>query len=388
MLFLHLMNDEKFTNFSISLFEECNPNNNIFIICRYTEEQKFITPEAENIKYYLAGNVEYFNYIEECNFDVLFVHFLDYHKCITICNLKKRKKIVWLAWGADIYNSPFYKSELYQPFTRKLLMNINNRLEAKVRKLTNKILPFILIKRTSYALYKNAIKKIDYCATVIPNEYEVLQQWKFFKAKQVYFSYGSFENDLKDTNLLNSECLGSGILIGNSISPTSNHLDVFEKLKTLNFGTRKIVVPLNYGNEIKYREEIIKKGEAFFKNDWCPLLDFISKEEYIKVLVNCNVAIMNHERQQAIGNLVLLFWLGYKIFLSERSITYKYFKDKGFNIYSFQSDLNTTTINNPLSKNDFKENRQLIKEEYNHNKVIAQTMELINTVNAGISKYK
>jgi len=382
MKYLHLVNDEKFTNFTISLFEQCNPGNNIFVIGRYSEEHKFQIHLAENIKSYLAGSDEYFNFIEECNFDVLFVHFLDYYKCSVVYNLKKSKIIVWLAWGGDIYNSPFYKSELYQPFTLKLLKEINNNIETKIRNLKKALLPFVVIRKSSSIIYKKAIKKINYCGTVLPDEYEVLQQWKFFKAKQIFFSYGSFEDDIKDTNLLNLKSIGSAILIGNSFSPSSNHLDVFAKLKNLNLGTRKIIVPLNYGNEIKYRDAIMKEGANIFKDNWCPLVNFISKKEYIKVLESCNVAIMNHERQQAVGNLVLLFWLGCKIFLSEKSISYQYFKSKGFSIYSFQADLDIEALNTPLSEGDFMKNRKLIKEEYSNDKVIARTMQLINTLNA------
>jgi hypothetical protein len=374
------MNDEKFTNFSISLFEKCNPYKNTFIIGRFLEEQKFKIYEAENIKNYLSGSEEYFNYINQCDFDILIVHYLDHNKCKVINNLKSKKIIVWLAWGGDIYNSEFYKQTLYQPYTEQIVRKLNNNLNFKVRGIIKKVSIFLLLKKDFSIVYKNAVKKVDYCATIIPFEYEILRQWKFFKAKQVFFSNGSFEDDLKDTKLLNSQCNGNGILIGNSISPSSNHLDVFKKLKKLNLGNRKIIVPLNYGNETKYRDEIMEVGKNMFKDNWLPLLTFISKKEYIKVLMNCNIAIMNHERQQGIGNLVLLFWLGCKIFLSEKSLTYKYFKDKGFIVYSFQNDLNDEILCTNLSENEINKNRELIRSEYSNEKVIERTMELINTL--------
>jgi hypothetical protein len=365
------------------MFEECHPGKNIFIVGRLAKEIRFKTYDASNVKHLMSGSEEYFNFIENCNYDVLIVHYLDGPKCKVINDLKLKKKIVWLAWGGDIYNTPFYKIPLYQPRTKKLLKEISEGrpLKTKIREGMKKVLYFFFSPTLSYKFYKKAVKKIEYCATVIPNEFEILSQWKFFNAQQVYFSYSSIEYDFKDVDLLNFNSTGNSIIIGNSMSPASNHLDVFEKLYNLKIQKRKIIVPLNYGIEVDYRDKIAESGKEIFGSSFYPLLDFVPKKSYIEILMSCNVAIMNHERQQGIGNLLLLFWLGCKIFLSEDSITYKYFKEKRFIIYSFQKDLNHLTINDGLSQYDIAKNRDLIMQVYGNKKVIEKTLQLINTLN-------
>ena len=375
------MNDEKFTDFSISMFEECNPGKNIFIVGQLSKNILFKTNHTNNVKFFMSGSKEYFDFIENCKYDVLIVHFLDSIKSKVITNLKLKKKIVWLAWGGDIYNTPFYKGTLYQPLTKKLLKEIskNAPLKVKVRNVLKKVI-YIFFSQRSFKFYQDAVRKVDYCATVLPNEFKILSKWKFFNARQVYFSYGSVEYDFKDISLLNFNITGSSILIGNSNSPASNHLDVFEKLHNLKIEKRKIIVPLNYGNENDYRDKIVEKGTELFGLSFQPLLDFVPKNRYIEILMDCNIAILNHERQQGIGNLVLLFWLGCKIFLSEDSLAYKYFKEKGFAIYSFQKELNILTINSSLSQYDRDKNRKLIKQVYGNAEVIDRTMQLMNTL--------
>ncbi len=381
MILLHLMNDEKFTDFSISMFEECNPGKNIFIVGQLSKNILFKTNHTNNVKFFMSGSKEYFDFIENCKYDVLIVHFLDSIKSKVITNLKLKKKIVWLAWGGDIYNTPFYKGTLYQPLTKKLLKEISKSapLKVKVRNVLKKVI-YIFFSQRSFKFYQDAVRKVDYCATVLPNEFKILSKWKFFNARQVYFSYGSVEYDFKDISLLNFNITGSSILIGNSNSPASNHLDVFEKLHNLKIEKRKIIVPLNYGNENDYRDKIVEKGTELFGLSFQPLLDFVPKNRYIEILMDCNIAILNHERQQGIGNLVLLFWLGCKIFLSEDSLAYKYFKEKGFAIYSFQKELNILTINSSLSQYDRDKNRKLIKQVYGNAEVIDRTMQLMNTL--------
>jgi hypothetical protein len=55
---------------------------------------------------------------------------------------------------------------------------------------------------------------------------------------------------------------------------------------------------------------------------------------------------MNHQRQQGLGNLISILWLGKKVFVRSDTTSYSYFKSEGFAVYD------TIEINN-ISFKDF-----------------------------------
>src|SRR5690554_202096 len=108
MIFLHLINDEKFTNFTISLFKESSNDENLFLVCLARSSPKPIyTSDVPNVTFVKEGSDRFYKLIQELSFDVLFVHYLDFYKARAILKLPKEKKVVWMSWGADFYNRKF-----------------------------------------------------------------------------------------------------------------------------------------------------------------------------------------------------------------------------------------------------------------------------------------
>ena len=112
---------------------------------------------------------------------------------------------------------------------------------------------------------------------------------------------------------------------------------------------------------------ILKKGEEFFLEKFKPLLNFLPLEEYNNYLSQCNVAIMGHHRQQAVGNIIVLLWLGVKVFLSEKSTLFSYLTRKGVVVYCLEKDLHTLNKNVflGLNKTEILKNRKILYEEIN-----------------------
>lgn len=380
MIYLHLINDEKFTDFTISLFEEFNPGKNrFFVSVNNHKAQPIYTKISDKPTFFTTGSKEYYRAIKKAEFDVLVIHYLDYFKSRAVLKTSKKKIIVWLSWGADIYSTEFFKGSLYQERTLKLISDLHtpaNKLKDYFRNLY--YLLFLKIPPTT--AFRKAVAKVDFCSTVISQEFTILQSWPFFKARQVPFSYASIENDFQINNIKENKIDGCGILVGNSISPTSNHLDVFEKLKRLNVEDRPIIVPLNYGLEIDYRNEIVQSGRKLFGPEFTPLINFIPKNEYIRILTTCNIAILNHDRQQGLGNVILLLWLGCKLFLSEISVVFLHLKSLGFHIFSFQSELDKLSIACPLTIDHIIHNRHLLLKEYGKENVNKKINSLLSIV--------
>ena len=112
---------------------------------------------------------------------------------------------------------------------------------------------------------------------------------------------------------------------------------LFEKLAKISVNIDfKVFVPLSYGENTKYIELIKNKGMELLGNRFIPLFNFMKFEEYIKLLSSVDIVIMNHYRQQAVGNLRFLLAKGKKVYLNEINPLYHYFKSEGI----FLSNIN------------------------------------------------
>jgi hypothetical protein len=56
-------------------------------------------------------------------------------------------------------------------------------------------------------------------------------------------------------------------------------------------------------------------------------------EEYTAYLSDIDLAIFNHKRQQAMGNIIGLLSLGKKVFIRSDISPWPYFKGKGFELF-------------------------------------------------------
>lgn len=162
------------------------------------------------------------------------------------------------------------------------------------------------------------------------------------------------------------------ILIGNSSTPENRHQEIFELLDGKVTNDIEIVVPLSYGID-EYRETVIRNGEKLFGDAFFPVLKFMTREEYIGLLSTCDIAIFNNDRQQAMGNIVLLANLGKKIYLREGTSMWHFYKDLGF-------------VFHPVSeiKNDsFEELMKIDPKETEANHIALQSEEA-----AGVQQWK
>ncbi len=73
---------------------------------------------------------------------------------------------------------------------------------------------------------------------------------------------------------------------------------------------------------------------------------------------------MNHNRQQALGNIIAFVMSGAKIFMSEESTLFHFLRRKGLLLYSVQHDFlpETEGVLSPLSPEAIHQNRLIIGE--------------------------
>lgn len=273
-----------------------------------------------------------------------------------IPSIEKSIKIIWFAWGYDLYNpimhKPFINISLYGPLTKKA------KYEGLIHRLRELHGYLHLLKKSNEI--KRGISRIDYFSGVFPVEGKLMQQQPFFKAKIIDFNYFTLGGEIKVENMSKSSTTGRNILVGNSGDPTNNHIDAYKKIKVLNIQEVDIYSFLSYGGTKEYIRKVVEYGYLFFGDRYHPITDFLAFDEYKKIILKCGNVIMYHERQQAVGNLYSTLWSGCKLFLSDTSISYNYLKSLGYNLFSFQKDFSIEEVKKPLSEDIVMENRKIL----------------------------
>ncbi|APY00736.1 TDP-N-acetylfucosamine:lipid II N-acetylfucosaminyltransferase [Lacinutrix venerupis] len=395
----HVFDDDKFIDPAIKLFEKTVPGlSEYFIIASNQKSLKYVKSKSITVLNFSESSVkeEFVNFINDSDIKVVFFHALNLPKQLLVNSLKPEIVKVWFIWGYDLYGTWMsIKRNLYSPKTKQFVKENSRDLTFKNKLLYNQFSLWLFLKRKKIEFflpnkilsilnnrydieYYNAVKNIDIVVPVVPTEYKVLKKLKI-SPKLAPFSYLCIEdifNNKLNQNVLNSR----DILIGNSGNPTNNHVDAFNKLRKLNLGNRKIIVPLNYGGTKKYIDFVIEKGTCFFGENFVPLLNFMPLEEYNKILSSCGFAIFNHIRQQAVGNIIALAYSGTKIFLNKKSPVYFYYNTIGSKIYTTDS-INQLSLETNLSVTNYKINQKVFYEVYSEEAVKNKIRNLLKTVN-------
>lgn len=380
-MILHLASDEKFIDDAINLFETINPGQNKFIIgvglesdgLKYIKNQDKVQIGTYGSKQYkkLIGNIS--------SYDAVIVHFLDRYKAEVIISAPESVKFVWMIWGGDAYKLIAYN--VYDDNTSDVLKKTEqeNWFKEIFRKLFL-VKSLILCRRKfkSKKLYA-AIKRFRYCTTVIPNEYQLFTKSLPLKSSYIPFNYSGIDFSILNTFKKNANSFNN-IIVGNSGSPTNNHITIFRKLGNGKSGLRKVIVPLNYGQKA-YIEEVIKVGTNILKDTFSPLTEFIPFPEYVKILSSCSVCIMNHYRQQGMGNIIMILWFGAKLYLRKENPVFQYLTENKIKVFSLNDE--ELTFDN-LTEEEKVNNRLIIEKLYDPKlieKKAINLVRLLTTVN-------
>ncbi|WP_224488209.1 TDP-N-acetylfucosamine:lipid II N-acetylfucosaminyltransferase family protein [Robertkochia flava] len=348
-MIVHLFEDEKFVDSTISIFEEVAPGKNKYVIFSNSEELVHVTNVQKVI--IQKNNWKYLDYeliFEGCN--VLLVHYLTPIKYHVIKNAPKRVRVIWSVWGRDFYLHMPYK-EIYEPRTAKMI-------KGDFREKYRFSLLYRLYHKQKYGveplLFENELlHRIDYISTVIEAEYPVIKNSLNIDAEFLKFNYSAFDEGLLANK---SYANGPSVFLGNSATETNNHLDTFKYLKGIN---RKVYIPLNYGNH-EYAKKIIKASKSELGDDAIPITHFMKMGEYVEILKDCNTMIMFHIRQQALGNILLGLYLGLRIYLNKKSVTFKTLEEYGFIVNTLTD--HSTLLLTPLTDEEKSINRSLVLE--------------------------
>lgn len=334
MRFLHLTFDEKFIPFAQRTFETAHPGCNEYRVMARRRDARFVAP-APNVRFVspwyclspqLARDLE--------NADCLLVHYLNRWSARAIVRAPARVLTAWHGWGSDYYSLlAEYAERLYLPRTEAWLHEhaldrspVATRLRAAARRAVERLLFPDWAER--------ALERLD-VVSMLPSEFELLRRTRpGLRARHHQLYYSSAEA----TFLPGPACMaGPDLLLGNSASPTNNHLDAFASLRRLDLGDRRLLVPLSYGNPA-YADAVCHAGMAIFGHRFEPLREFLPPDEYARRIAGCGFVFMNHVRQEATGNVSIALLKGAKVFLRQENLLMPFYRGLGAVLHRFPDD--------------------------------------------------
>jgi hypothetical protein len=241
-------------------------------------------------------------------------------------NQELLKKCYWVMWGGD-----FYFPETQSKIRHEIIKNMGHCVPV-----TYDDYLYIQFHYNSLAKY---YKCINYPRSIKINSFELIH--------------------IEDTNQ-------KRILVGNSATPTNRHIEIFNKL--IKFKNIDVLTLLSYG-DISYKKEIIQEGEKAFSNNFHPIIYMMGYEEYLSFLNSIDIAIFNHNRQQAVSNIILLLSMGKTIYLSKDNNAYIMLQKLGI-IFKDISEIDNNI--EQISLEDKIYNQRIILENYSEEKAVLQ----------------
>ena len=310
---VHIVNNDKFIKSFIDVIEKYfDSREHLFIFLYGGSEDDFPIPKAENIlninnRFIGRNNIielskalDHFlsdadKVILHSLFSIDLINYLYSHKSLL-------KKCYWVMWGGDLYS---YLS-------------------------ANKTL------RSAFGRYRKrqVIRQIGGIITFVEGDYELAKKW--YGAKGGYHECLVYpSNTYKEIKLQAVEHDYPTLLVGNSADPSNNHFEIFNKLKTLDDKSFRVICPLSYG-DMAYAKKVAEEGRKLFGGRFLPHLDFLHYQDYMKILAQVNIAVFAHKRQQGMGNIITLLGLGKKVYMRSDVTSCEMFSDIGVHVYDIK----------------------------------------------------
>lgn len=383
MKILHLASNDKFISHAYQSFESVYPNANTVLVFEYEVLKSQYTPHPDFtiIGYKDILKPSFIKNLEQ--YDLVILHSI-YPQFVFIVNrAPKSVKFVWIGWGFDYYRFIYEdERELFLPETLELFERTRQKKSLPRRIIQFLKKPFKNLLKMDEGSRIKAIEKCEGFSPVLKDDYDLVMRASMIKKLPPFidWNYGSLEEHWVK-GFSGQRCDGDHILIGNSSDIENNHLDALESLAKVRKNTQqKVIVPLSYGDG-RVTSEAIKKGRDLFGDDFRPLKDFMPIEEYIAIIKSCGFVIMNHKRQQGIGTIVLMLYLGAKVFLREDCPSYHFFKRNGAVIFSVQElEKNPKLLQSRLLEKDIETNIAILEKFWSKRAIDSKTHNLVESV--------
>ncbi|MFW9867516.1 MAG: TDP-N-acetylfucosamine:lipid II N-acetylfucosaminyltransferase [Candidatus Thorarchaeota archaeon] len=340
MKYLHFMVGQFYSReFIEEIQSNFKVNDHHFIIINYENKTLNLDPEKyQNVKsftfsskglngFFTKNDIKIRKLMKKAEY--IFIHYLTKEMSRILFKFMGKAKLAWIIWGADLYE--YIPLQLYDHYTSEIL-------DHKEKSILKTIYYFF-----NQVIRKSVIKRLDYVISAHKGDIRLFK--KFFRTKAKCFYESIYPNPIdfekldkkvdfvdEKYNFNKDGC--KLLLLGNSGTPSNNHLDVMIRLSKMKEQNFKIICPLSYGTP-NYIQKIIKNGKNLFGDRFITLLEFLNPNIYYHILNQIDIAIMYHNRQQGMGNIQILSYLGKPICMKKTSVYFNLL-ERGAFVFSTQ----------------------------------------------------
>lgn len=368
---VHIVTDEKFIHSIYKTYEYVFPGKNLVLALSKYGNKKFAgstVPESYEIVDTTRDYISEVHTRVESARVIIFHGLVEEQALISNSLTHHPAKQVWSVFGFEVYNNPYIMPARIGQKTLKAI-----RFSATYLKTIARV-PFYrinLFKKSPYLLIKEAIKNMDFVGVLYDEELELYRQLDIVKKSitLIRLSYYPLTVLIKEDLHVN----GEHILVGNSASFSNNHPDAFDLISELDISGRKVVVPLSYGKK-DYANTVVDYGKNKFGDQFHALREFLPIDEYYELMQSCGIVIMNHYRQQAVGNVLAALFMGARVYLSEQNTLYQYLRRIGCYVYSIEKELvleNSEALKR-LDKDKVDKNREILSSELSLDRIAGE----------------
>ncbi len=351
---LHLGFNGNFQENSFKLFERYYPGQNIMLASSPKDgEVKKINLSPEKLKWVDYHDVKCYPdllaWVKSHNVNRVLMHSAFYGNVRFAAFLKEhiQCKIYWLFWGFELYNA--LGEDLGVSYVDEKVSILKPRTFGYPSRIKH------YLRKIKYGInYIDVLKDVKEIADYFCfwNKYDYDLYVKYFgdKVKYKFFAYSSRfrDNDIQESYVFPEKA--QIVIINHQASATGNHITLIKKMREIDPEREfSVCMPLSYGSR-SIRKYCLRVGKQVFKSAFHPILTYMPREEYFNVIGKAQVALFGQKRQEASGNISRLLTLGTKVFLREENPLLKYYRDKGYIIYSFEKDLKQISDLSPLTE--------------------------------------
>ena len=362
---IHVMLDEKFNDMAIRQFEAAAPG-----IHEYWVTSKELVFTTSILAKRCAWRDLIVRFKKSDVTGVIF-HSLPAGRYSLLKRIPAGKSVVWLGFGYDYYSLLQHDDENTMVLSKTRKMASKSHW-ARIQNLPRKIASRLLFPERHNI---DLLQRVDFFSPVLDSEFDLLNKHIRLRAKYIEWNYGTVEEDLSRPGVFAD---GKNILAGNSASATNNHIELFEAIRDqVDLTGRKVIVPLSYG-DIEYREKIIAAGKKILPGAFEPLTEFVPKDDYLSTIQSCGFVMMNHSRQQALGNICMAMLLGARVYLQHNNPLSSWFARRGA-IFGDMGNLDMR----PLSDDEKRINHDVIQAHWGKEVQITRTLKLVQSIICG-----
>jgi len=380
MKIVHLSNDEKFLPLARSLFEEAFPGQNRYMIAKARRGAiRHVAPAIDVSHHHTLRFRTRWIARDLAAADCVVVHLMSSRFAPVLRYVRSDCLVVWISGGGD--------------YMQLLEARLGSLLLPRTAELLNSLQP--IVRRGGLRLMWDGLWSglrsrfgADNAATdKAPAVVSVAQRIDVFSAnpadarllrdalpslRAVHHPIPSFT--VEDIFSAGTEAMvGPDILLGNSASPTNNHLEALSLLRGRLPPGGRLMAPLSYGKAPRgYAQAVVEAGRAALGARFDPITGWLPIKAYNMRIARCGVVFMNHRRQQAVGNICAALYRGATVYMRRDNPLYGFFTDLGVALLAIEVlEADPAAPLSSLTTAQTQRNREAIEARYGRAKVVA-----------------